>query len=799
MNISLIKGNLYASNINIATYIETISKDLKDNQQKRDNGHYHVTIAHKSELNNELKDGFKEIIIDNKELFIFGLGTISNNEIHYLVVYCEKFNKIRKNLGLKSKPVYHITVGFKFTDIHNVEKDYNTIYKLFKIPLDYVYSIDHLKPLEFIEKSYDYTDDKLLLIRLKKDKYNTASLNILIERENYIGYIIKYYVSKLKNPELLDKAFKLYNKNTKEKYDKDNFVKYLMEEYNTLQMKSNDAKKKHIIFMKNNELILHEMPRNFSWLIENKLGGISALRTDDDLLALKQLGIKRIYYFLEKNEFDHLDKDDIKIEYIHCVNTEIPTLEAMTEVLDNEQFDEPILFGCMGGYGRTGTALACYLTKYGINDVALSSNEAIKYLRTIRPKSIENSLQMNFVRQFSNHLYANKKVNPLCKDIKLIMLVGLPGSGKSTFSELFQSSGINCAIINQDTVGRRACETELLPSIKKYDIVILDRVNSTIAERKKWLELSLLSPKKCLCIYLSTPKSVCLEQIKNRKNHQTIKGSGFRIVDELDKKFEIPSKEEGFDKVIVLEDFEDVRNYLKLWGCTKITIDIQNENFHKFPRTKHLINLGSATRDDLLVPETDKKLYYKEEVEICEKVDGAQLGLSIDENYKIHAQNRSHYVNSKSHSQFKKLDKWIDDHKDGLYTILDKNLILFGEWMYAKHSIKYTQLPDYFLAFDLYDKNKKKFYSRDYLEKLLEQTNIIPVRLIKKGKITEKELLDLLDSKSFYTENKLEGVYIKINKNNYVEKRCKIVRNDFICGNDHWSKKQTEINQIEIK
>ena len=49
------------------------------------------------------------------------------------------------------------------------------------------------------------------------------------------------------------------------------------------------------------------------------------------------------------------------------------------------------------------------------------------------------------------------------------------------------------------------------------------------------------------------------------------------------------------------------------------------------------------------------------------------------------------------------------DHNDSLYEILDQDTILFGEWLYAKHSISYNNLPDYFLAFDLY--NKKKSYS----------------------------------------------------------------------------------------
>ena len=187
-----------------------------------------------------------------------------------------------------------------------------------------------------------------------------------------------------------------------------------------------------------------------------------------------------------------------------------------------------------------------------------------------------------------------------------------------------------------------------------------------------------------------------------------------------------------------------------------------------------------------------------DDVFIAEKVDGAQLGVSIDENYKIVIQNRSHYVNSKSHSQFEKLDKWIMDHSQSLYEILDQDTILFGEWLYAKHSIAYTNLPDYFLAFDLYNKKKKLFYNRKILEEKLKNTNIHYIREMYNGKIKDKnQLLKMIDQKSEYTEGKVEGIYLKIFEDNYIKNRCKLVRNDFICGNEHWTKGCIQVNKIK--
>ncbi len=88
-----------------------------------------------------------------------------------------------------------------------------------------------------------------------------------------------------------------------------------------------------------------------------------------DILGLKALGVKRVYYFLEKSYFDDLFQDmkDIEVKYIYCENEKAPTLEAMKNCLDNEPMDSPVFFGCLGGYGRTGTALACYLCKEGLS------------------------------------------------------------------------------------------------------------------------------------------------------------------------------------------------------------------------------------------------------------------------------------------------------------------------------------------------------------------------------------------------------------------------------------------------
>ena len=39
---------------------------------------------------------------------------------------------------------------------------------------------------------------------------------------------------------------------------------------------------------------------------------------------------------------------------------------------------------------------------------------------------------------------------------------------------------------------------------------------------------------------------------------------------------------------------------------------------------------------------------------------------------------------------------------------LTLNQVLFGEWCLARHSVPYTRLPGYFIAFDIYSKRSGK-------------------------------------------------------------------------------------------
>lgn len=174
-----------------------------------------------------------------------------------------------------------------------------------------------------------------------------------------------------------------------------------------------------------------------------------------------------------------------------------------------------------------------------------------------------------------------------------------------------------------------------------------------------------------------------------------------------------------------------------------------SSDLFKFPRTRHLFDAGGkgVSRDDLLLDQSDEKIFYSSRgrgeqhlVAVEEKVDGANLGISIGTDMRVSFQNRSHFINSKTHRQFNSLDSWLAQHSSGLYEALEPGRhVLFGEWLYAKHSIHYTKLPGYFLAFDIYDRTESRFLSRRERNRQLEGSGVPVVRLITEQAISGRE------------------------------------------------------------
>jgi hypothetical protein len=220
--------------------------------------------------------------------------------------------------------------------------------------------------------------------------------------------------------------------------------------------------------------------------------------------------------------------------------------------------------------------------------------------------------------------------------------------------------------------------------------------------------------------------------------------------------------------------------------------------FFRFPHTPHLVWLGaSQPRDDKVLDAGEARALLSVEVSVEEKVDGANLGFSVDETGALRGQNRGKYLDLDAPTgQWKPLKRWLSTRRHALSEALAPGLLLFGEWCYAVHSVRYTQLPDWFLAFDVYDRAKGEFWSVDRRNALASSLALAVVPALGQGRF-DLDGIKVLMGRSRLTDGPAEGVYVRREAEGRLVQRAKLVRPEFVQAiGEHWSKRDIEANQV---
>ncbi len=220
--------------------------------------------------------------------------------------------------------------------------------------------------------------------------------------------------------------------------------------------------------------------------------------------------------------------------------------------------------------------------------------------------------------------------------------------------------------------------------------------------------------------------------------------------------------------------------------------------FYRFPHTPHLSWLGQGQpRDDKVLPPGEVREILEHDVVVEEKVDGANVGFSVNENGDLQVQNRGSFLTrERSHPQFAPLWRWLQSKQDSLAEALFPDLILFGEWCYAVHSIRYTKLPDWFLAFDVFDRCSGTFWSVPRRDELVWRLGLALVPRIGAGRFDLRGLQALLAT-SQLTDGPAEGLYVRRDDGGQLVARAKLVNRGFTQAIDeHWSRRSLVANLL---
>ena len=149
---------------------------------------------------------------------------------------------------------------------------------------------------------------------------------------------------------------------------------------------------------------------------------------------------------------------------------------------------------------------------------------------------------------------------------KLIMLIGIPGSGKTTYSKDL-SKEYNAKVISSDKVRQTYIgidESEVFPTVYRLCVeeldngcnVILDATHITPKVRKRTFDaldqFGIIYEK--VAVYIDTPVEECIRRVENRNKNPEELFLPLEVIESYGKNIIAPTKEEGFEEIYIIKN-----------------------------------------------------------------------------------------------------------------------------------------------------------------------------------------------------------------------------------------------------
>lgn len=258
---------------------------------------------------------------------------------------------------------------------------------------------------------------------------------------------------------------------------------------------------------------------------------------------------------------------------------------------------------------------------------------------------------------------------------------------------------------------------------------------------------------------------------------------------------------------------------------------MENE-IKKYPRTRHVRGSRFQHGDYDLEAAPWSELQDQSLV-VEEKIDGANAGISFTADGELRLQSRGHYLTGGPREKhFNLLKQWAATHMEALYCVLGDRFVMYGEWMFAKHTCFYDALPHYFMEFDILDTQDGSFLGEAQRGWLLfggsVRAPVTQVRVLHRGYVESVEhLASMIGPSAFITPAReatlrrvaaehgvdpdravqqtdmsplMEGLYVKAEHGGQVVGRYKYVRSSFtnaiLDSEEHWLARPIVPNQL---
>jgi len=142
--------------------------------------------------------------------------------------------------------------------------------------------------------------------------------------------------------------------------------------------------------------------------------------------------------------------------------------------------------------------------------------------------------------------------------------------------------------------------------------------------------------------------------------------------------------------------------------------------------------------------------------------------------------------------------QWAATHQVAFLAVLGHRYVMYGEWLFAQHTVSYDALPSYFLEFDVLDTETDTFLSTRRRHELLRggpiKAPVLSVPVLYQGPVVNLAHIQQLAHvpSAFFSAEKvaelrklspdqawMEGVYLKAEDADRVLMRFKYVRHSF--------------------
>ncbi len=205
---------------------------------------------------------------------------------------------------------------------------------------------------------------------------------------------------------------------------------------------------------------------------------------------------------------------------------------------------------------------------------------------------------------------------------------------------------------------------------------------------------------------------------------------------------------------------------------------------YKYPRTVHLPWSLGQTEDDIDIDTIQP--FIGKEVVVTEKMDGEATTMYKDH---IHARSMT--------SGYHPSRTWVQAlHAEVRYKLHDNQRIC-GENMFWVHSIVYTQLPSYFLMYNMWE--DETCLSWDKTKEYADKFGLSLTPELYRGVYDEELIRNLWSEK---VSDTMEGYVVRLadsfTLSNFPQSLAKFVRKDHVQTDEHWMRTGGELNMLRV-